>query len=117
MDKTRHDELREQVTAYHKKHPEVWELFVHFSFEMINRGFSHYSVSGIFERIRWEKDKGGDGVNMFKIGNNYKPFYARRFMSMYSDHEGFFRLRYQTTQDRPALHRPEFGPKDIRGQI
>lgn len=113
MEKTRHEELREQVTEYHKKHPEVWELFVRFSFEMIERGFQHYSVSGIFERIRWEMDAGGDGVTMFKIGNNYKPFYARRFMKVYPETEGFFRLRYQTTQDKPATNLKEFSPQDI----
>jgi len=111
--KTRYDELREQVTEYHRNHPEVWELFVRFSFEMINRGFQHYSVSGIFERIRWEMDCGGDGISEFKIGNNYKPFYARRFMKIYPEHDGFFRLRYQTTMDKPALNLREFSPLDV----
>lgn len=114
MYKTRFDELREQVTEYHKNHPEVWEMFVRFSFEMINRGFTRYSVNGIFERIRWEMDVGGDGVTMFKIGNNYKPFYARRFLKMYPEHGDFFALRYQTTLDKPALNFPEYGPQDVR---
>ena len=57
-EKTRKDEMREQVTAFHEQHPEVWDLFVRFSFDVIKRGFSNYSVNAIFERIRWEKDMG-----------------------------------------------------------
>ena len=63
--KTRLDEMREQCVEFHKKHPEVWDLFEQFSFQMINRGFQNYSAKAIFERIRWEKDAGGDGITTF----------------------------------------------------
>jgi len=55
----RQEEMRQQVTDFHRRHPEVWELFVKFTFEMINRGYKNYSVNAIFERIRWEKDSIG----------------------------------------------------------
>ena len=54
MEETRHEEMRRQVREFHKKHPEVWDLFVTFTFDRIERGFKHYSVNGIFERIRWD---------------------------------------------------------------
>ena len=73
MIENRKEEVRQQVKAYHRKPPELWELFVQFTFDMIDKGFKNYAVSGIFERIRWEKDMGGDGLTMFKINNNYKP--------------------------------------------
>ena len=96
---TRHDQIKYQVEAFHKKHPEVWDLFVKFTFDRINRGFKNYSVNGIFERIRWDVGNvGGDGVTEFKIGNNHRPFYARRFMRMYPEHDGFFRTRIQKSQ-------------------
>ena len=112
MTKTRHDEIRDQCQAFHVEHPEVWELFVQFTFQMIDRGFNNYAVSGIFERIRWEKDIGGDGLTMFKINNNYKPFYARRFMKMFPKHDGFFRTRHQVSEDRSATDLPEMTPMD-----
>lgn len=108
--KTRYEEMREQVTAYHKRHPEVWSLFCDYTFMMINRGYKHYSAKAVFERIRWEKDAGGDGVTSFKIGNNYPAFYARRFMKMYPQHEGFFRLREQTSHNKPATYLDEHFP-------
>lgn len=109
---TRLDEMKKQVTAYHKKHPEVWNMFVDFSFQMIRRGYKNYSAKAVFERIRWEKDAGGNGVTEFKIGNNYPAFYARRFMKMYPEHDGFFRTRKQTSEDSPPTYKPELKPQD-----
>ena len=106
------EEMREQVTAYHFKHPEVWEMFEEFAFKMISRGYKNYSAKAIFERIRWEKDAGGDGVTQFKIGNNHPAFYARRFMKKYPKHEGFFRTRKQTSEGKDATHMPEMSPQD-----
>ena len=47
---TRADEMREQVIAFHKEHPDVWELFVQFTMEKIEQGYNNYSVNAIFER-------------------------------------------------------------------
>jgi len=107
---TRADEMREQVIAFHKEHPDVWELFVQFTMEKIEQGYNNYSVNAIFERIRWEKDAGGDGVTTFKLNNNYRAFYSRRFMRMYTDHSGFFRTRQQVSEDQSAIYLPEITP-------
>ena len=111
---SRYEEMREQVQAYHNKHPEVWQKFVEFTFDRIRRGYKHYSVNGIFERIRWDLEGiGGDGKSTFKIGNNYRAFYARRFHKMYSEHDGFFRTREQTSKQREATGLDELGPDDF----
>jgi hypothetical protein len=57
----RHEEMRQQVIEFNRKHPEVWRYFCWFTFGMINKGFANYSVNAIFERIRWEIDAGGNG--------------------------------------------------------
>jgi hypothetical protein len=100
--KTRLDELKEQAQKFHNDHPEVWEKFVTFTFDRIKKGYKNYSVYSIMERIRWEMDGGGDGVFEFKINNNITPFYARRFMAMYPDYFGFFRIREQKSASKPA---------------
>jgi len=110
---TRLEEMRLQTQAFHEKHPEVWRLFVRFTFQMIERGFKNYSVNAIFERIRWESDAGGDGVKRFKMGNNYRAFYARRFMRAYPQHEGFFRTRKQNSEDKDPTNLNELTPEDI----
>tara|TARA_B100000963_G_C22628321_1_gene673527 strand:- start:1085 stop:1492 length:408 start_codon:yes stop_codon:yes gene_type:complete len=127
--KTREQEMREQCEAFHKKHPEVWRLFVRFTQELIAAGHRHYSAKGIFERIRWEQDvvkpqwkedgfvgsgciNGGQPVSYakkqhFKLNNNYSSFYARRFMTMFPDHGGFFRTRKRKSANQAATHLPE----------
>ena len=110
MQKTRADEMLEHVHDFHEQHPEVWDLFVRFTFEMINRGFNNYSANAIFERIRWEKDSGGDGKTQFKLNNNYRAFYARRFMNIMPEHLGFFRTRLQTSKNTLATNLPALTP-------
>ncbi len=111
----RYEEMRMQVTAFHEQHPDVWDLFTQFTFDRIHRGFRHYSVNAIFERIRWEVDNaGGDGKAQFKLNNNYRAFYARRFMKMHPQHEGFFRTREQTSAKNQASTLPELGPSDYQ---
>ena len=110
MPKTRKEEMREQVETFHRRHPEVWDLFTKYTLQMIAKGFKHYSAKAIFERIRWEKDLGGDGKTQFKLNNNYTAFYARRFGRAYPQHEGFFRNRKQTSEDSRETNLPELTP-------
>ena len=109
--KTRREEMQEQVTKFHTEHPEVWDLFVRFSKEMIGRGYKAYSAQSVIERIRWEKDAGSNGTASFKINNNYTAFYSRRFMRMYPQYEGFFRTRHQVSDDADATNLPELTPE------
>jgi hypothetical protein len=107
----RTEEMRQQVNDFHNHYPEVRDMFVQFTFEMIKRGYKNYSAKAIFERIRWEKDSvGGDGVTSFKLNNNYTAFYSRRFARVYPQHESFFRTREQTSEERGATHKPELTP-------
>jgi hypothetical protein len=102
--------MLKQCIGFHEAYPEVWDMFVHFTQEIISKGYENYSVNAIFERIRWEKDMGGDGSSQFKLNNNYRAFYARRFMNMFPEYRGFFRTRTLKSVDRPATGLPELGP-------
>lgn len=112
---SRYDEIEEQAINFYKEHPEVWTLFCKFTFELINRGFKHYSAQhGVFSQIRWHTDKPDiDGLSTFKINNNYSAFYARWFMKKYPEHDGFFRTRHQTSLENDATNLPELTPNDF----
>jgi len=112
MSQTREQQIREQVRTYHRNNPEVWELFKSFTLELIYSGRKHYSANAIFERIRWEKDLGNGSEAAFKLNNNYRAFYARRFMASYPQYEGFFRTRAQPSSTQDATYNKEFGPRD-----
>lgn len=112
--RTRYDEMREQCIEFDRQHPEVWRWFCRLTFDLIARGFKHYAVNSVFERIRWELDKvGGDGKAQFKLNNNYRPFYARRFMRLYPEHDGFFRTREQSSRRNDPTAMRELGPGDF----
>jgi len=109
----RHQEMRAQAIVFHKAHPKVWILFVEFTLERIAKGFNHYSARGIFHRIRWETAEADTSKNEFKINDNHSPFYSRRFMRMYPQHDGFFRTRHQISKESNAVKRPALGPHDF----
>ena len=113
MEMTRHEQLKIACIEFHKAHPEVWQMFVRFTFDRISRGFKNYSVNAIFERIRWETDTVRNDDSQFKLNNNYRAFYARAFMKKYPEHEGFFRLREQISKSLPATHRSPRAPVNL----
>lgn len=88
-------DLQQQFDDYHGANPEVYELFKQFAFSAISTGRQVFSVATIIERIRWEANVMIDRTDEFKINNNHKPFYARKFMEDYPEYAGFFRIRSQ----------------------
>ena len=92
--------MNNRFEAYDAKNPEVWLAFQKFTFQLINNGITSFGAKAIFERIRFEVtlEKGADA---FKCNNNYTAKYARKFMSEYPQHNGFFTLR-QPPKIRPA---------------
>jgi len=110
---TRYDELLKAANEYNKAHPQIWKMFVRFTFDRIARGFKNYSAYAIFERIRWETDAARlAGEDEFVLNNNYRPFYARWFMEKYPQYKGFFRIREQTSHKHPATGREELRPSN-----
>ena len=77
---------------YHEENPHIWEAFKKYSFKAKERGIKNYSANGIFEIIRWHTAiEAKDGK--YKLGNNYRPDYARKMMEEFPEFEGFFRVR------------------------
>ncbi len=73
--------------------PQVWRLFVRFTYEMIGRGSTHYSADAVLHRVRWETASALDDESGFKINNNWSAYYARKFRDHNPSHASFFRLR------------------------
>jgi len=107
---TRLDQLREKAVEFNSEHPIVWELFCKFTFQRIYKGFENYSARGIFHRIRWETEQAVTADDDFKLNDHLSPFYARRFMKMYPEHDGFFRTRRQISEDEAPVGLPELLP-------
>lgn len=83
--------LNYSFDKYHKENPHIYKTFCQVTFETINKGFKNYSANGVFEVMRWQR--GETGNDEYKVNNNYRAFYARKFMEEHPQHSGFFRIR------------------------
>lgn len=81
-----------EFEQYDAEHPEIWELFKKFTFELIQRGRRHGGAKAVWERLRWDApvDRNGDE---YKCNNNFTAAYARKFMRTFPGRRGFFKLR------------------------
>jgi hypothetical protein len=112
--RTRKDELEDAAREFNLHNPQVWRLFVKSTNEMISRGFTHYSVNGVFERIRWETDQADDsGGSTFRLNNNHRSFYARWYADAYPQHRNFFRFRNMSSEFDDAKNLSELGPESF----
>jgi hypothetical protein len=111
--RSRWDQIRARCNDFAREHPQVWPKFVEIALELIRQGQKQYGAQTIFAIIRYQTGLGSDGVNAFKINNDYSPFFARRFQREYPEHANFFRVRHQKSRDANATGLPELAPEDF----
>lgn len=95
------EDLKQEWWAFHKQNPHVFDLLVKFTFDVIKRGYTNYSVNALFERIRWHTEI-ETGSGEFKLSNNHRAYYARLFHHYYPDHAGFFRTKPTRSEKEQA---------------
>jgi len=76
---------------YDERNPQIYEMFKRFTMEAVRRGRTRFSAEAVINRIRWETMISGD--DEFKINNNIKPYYSRKFMNEFPELDGFFQVR------------------------
>lgn len=87
-------DLVAEFKAFDENNPHVYRLFVRFAKEAIARGRRNLSVALIVERIRWETMVTTQAPDGFKINNNFRAAYARKFEQDHPEFKGFFRTRH-----------------------
>lgn len=87
-------ELKRRFIRFDLDNPHVYALLMRYTFQVIERGYQHYGIAALFERIRWHTDIETTDID-FKMNNDYKAFYARKFHMEFPKHDGFFRTRTQ----------------------
>lgn len=96
---SRSDEIEAAARRFVKLNPEVWDLFLKFTFQLLARGRKHYSSDAVLHRIRWYTDVETSG-DEFKVNNNFSAVFARWFHDAYPEHDGFFRTRERISDNR-----------------
>lgn len=82
---------QEAFNLFDSEHPEFWEMFKKFTFEVLESGRNRFSARTISERMRWYTEI--DGGETYKVNNNWVPFYARKFIGCYPEHDKLFETR------------------------
>ena len=82
-----------QFERYHAAHPEVYARLVQLARQLKARGFSQYSIKGLFEIVRFEQSVRQEAAEEFALNNNYTALYARLIMEREADLAGFFKTR------------------------
>ena len=80
--------------SYDIANPDIWALFEDLTLMLIKSGRKQLSSEMIINRIRWEgyvTSKNSDG---YKVNNNIKPYYSRKFLKLYPEYEGVFKKRH-----------------------
>ena len=68
--------LRNEWKIWHKEHPEIWELFHNFSWQIIARGRKKASAALTMNRVKWELIV-EQHENRVSIPSKYIPFYVK----------------------------------------
>jgi hypothetical protein len=85
--------LLAKFKQFHEDNPQIYEAFKRFSYEIKNRGFTHYSHWAVANRVRWEFDTRIEGNHTFKLSNDFITVYARLLVWNHPEFEGFFTLK------------------------
>lgn len=102
------NQLQEEYQIMHKErlfdaeNPEVWELFEKFTNQYIARGNNRGSAEMIINVIRWHTDVQTNDVQ-FKINNDMKPYYARKYAKHHPDRKDFFSFRKSKHDEEEQL--------------
>jgi len=84
---------------HHKSNPEVFVRYRNYAYAVWKRGLRKSSSELIFNRLRWFTTIETNDP-LYKLNNNYKPYYARMLMSVGPFKQvGFFDLRKSAADD------------------
>lgn len=78
---------------YNCDHPEIYQYFKKYVFELIHAGKKRIGAKMIMERIRWEVYLNIQTDRTFKINNVFTSYYARLFVRQHQEYKSYFEFR------------------------
>ena len=100
--------LKRNFLIFHYQNPELWHWIDHFALEVARSGRQHFSIANIIERARLETIIKTKGDHLFKISNSHRAYYARLWMLIHPEYNGFFKTKYITDDGLPDCN--DYGP-------
>lgn len=82
---------KEQFARHIEENQEFYNTFCFFAHKA-RKTLKHCAVELIFNQCRWYANVEMENEELWKVNNDWKPFYSRKYMDDYNCH-GFFRTR------------------------
>lgn len=77
---------------FDRDNPEVYQQLKMLAFSLIDKGINRYGIAALFEVLRYHSAIETNDPD-FKLNNNHKAFYARKFIADFPCYKDFFELR------------------------
>lgn len=77
---------------YDERNPHIWDAFVEVTELALKKGYSRIGAAFIGNIIRWERPEMAD-FDIYKVNNDFFPYYARKYMKKFPDKQTVFEIR------------------------
>lgn len=85
-------EAQQKFDKFHKENPKVYEELLALAKQAHDRGRSKIGINMLVEVVRWNRYIQTRG-DVFKINNNFAPYYVRLIIENHPELEHLFELR------------------------
>jgi hypothetical protein len=85
--------IAERFAEFDEQHPEVYEMYKRFAFELRSRGCERGSTQQILGRIRWETNVNPGKDGGFRVNEQFKKLYAKKLVAEDESFRDFFEFR------------------------
>lgn len=111
------EKLAADFKAYDEANPHVYGLLERLTMEAIAAGMSKIGISMVYERMRWYAavETSRTSRHDFKFANDYKPYYARKFIALNPQHKNIFNIRPSLADDYRFEGKRIVAKRDYRG--
>lgn len=103
--------IDERFERFHRLNPEVLDQLIELARAAKARGYTRYSIKGLWEVLRYRADP--TTSERYRLSNDFTSRFARLVMSTAKDLEGFFVLRELSPE--PGVSSPGWTDEDDLG--
>ena len=85
--------IQRAFEAFDESRPEVYRYLLQLALDLYAKGFRHYGIGALWERMRWHFHVERDQAEEYKLNNNYRSRYVRKMIAEHPELEDFFETR------------------------
>jgi len=88
------DDLQLAFDKFDRENPQVYAMICKLADQAIAAGHKKFAIATIYEVMRWETTVTTNS-SPFRLSNNHRAFYARKWMQEHPQYPDFFTIKEQ----------------------